>query len=472
MRIDQLSQAPCGSNFPALPHHGKIPQTHVENPEDEIAEPATIPVHLISMKPFKIGVLGAGSFARAFIPLFQAHPLVAAVTLTERLPDRLQSEAADFGITETFATLEELLRSDCDAVAIFTQRHTHAPFAIAALRAGKHVYSAVPMAVTVEEIMELTAVVRETGLTYMLGETSYYYPSTIFCREMWRQGKFGRFVYGEGEYLHDMSHGFYEAFQYSGGPDWKRAAGFPPMLYPTHTASMILSVTGAFFTNVSCLGQVDEHEDGIFRPGANDWNNVFSNETALLRTSDGGMARLNEFRRVGHHGGRSVRLSLFGTEGSFEEQTGGEVWVTREKTIHPLTDLLRCAPVTEKDREEMENLTAGAQHDFYSGIAPVHPAWRLPAEFDGHGNGHHGSHQFLVDDFVRACVTGALPPNHVWAASRYNLPGILAHESALRDGERLAVPDLGGPPAAARLLEDDLAKEAPTTPIWTLPDPE
>jgi len=36
----------------------------------------------------------------------------------------------------------------------------------------------------------------------------------------------------------------------------------------------------------------------------------------------------------------------------------------------------------------------------------------------------------------------------VWAAARYCLPGIVAHESAKRNGELLDVPDLGDPPSA------------------------
>ena len=82
-----------------------------------------------------------------------------------------------------------------------------------------------------------------------------------------------------------------------------------------------------------------------------------------------------------------------------------------------------------------EALQDGTQHDFHSGMAPVHPTWRLPPEIVHGSTGHYGSHLFLVDDFVRSCTSGALPPNHVWAAARYNLPGIIAHESALREGE-------------------------------------
>jgi len=144
---------------------------------------------------FKIGVCGAGSFAASFIPLFQAHPLVRDVVLAEVLPDRRVEEAARFGIRETYASLDELCDSDVDAIALFTQRWLHGPQAIQALRAGKHVYSAVPTGITLAEIGDLVRVVEETGLMYMLGETSYYYPCSVFCRSKWRASAFGDFVY-------------------------------------------------------------------------------------------------------------------------------------------------------------------------------------------------------------------------------------------------------------------------------------
>jgi len=62
-------------------------------------------------------------------------------------------------------------------------------------------------------------------------------------------------------------------------------------------------------------------------------------------------------------------------------------------------------------------------------------------------NGHSGAHQFLVDDFVKACVNNTLPPNNVWQASRYLIPGLIAHESAMKGGVLLEVPDLGDAPA-------------------------
>ena len=89
---------------------------------------------------------------------------------------------ANEGLDGTLDDFESMLASDVDAVAIFTQRWTHGPLVVQGTGAGKHVYSAVPMAVSVAEVEEIIATVRETGLIYMMGETSFYNPATIFAR--------------------------------------------------------------------------------------------------------------------------------------------------------------------------------------------------------------------------------------------------------------------------------------------------
>lgn len=392
--------------------------------------------------------MGAGNFAAAFIPLFKAHPGVEQVALAEVFPERLREQAERFGITECYSSLEEMLAGDVDAVAIFSQRWTHGPMAVKALNAGKHVYSAVPAAITIEEVGDLVDAVKRTGLIYMMGETSYYYPATIYCRDRYVKGDMGDFVYGEGEYLHDMTHGFYAAYQHSGGDDWKKHAGFPPMLYPTHSVSMIVSVTGQYMTHVSCLGYKDRVDDGVFLKDVSLWGNEFSNETALFRTSGGAMARVNEFRRIGYSGGNCVRCSIYGTLGSYEEQAESLLWVARDSRPEHLDSLLRTnSDIAPYLHDEFLQHNPDRQSDFKQGFSPVHPRERLPKEFAGLGNWHSGSHHFLTDDFVTAVVTGKRPPVDVWAAARYTLPGIVAHESAIKDGESLAIPDFGEGPA-------------------------
>jgi predicted dehydrogenase len=391
----------------------------------------------------KVGMVGVGAFAQSFIPLFKAHPWVDQVTLCDIDAQKLQQNAEKHGIPKTCPSLTALLETDVDAVAIITQPWLHTPQAMQALRAGKHVYSAVPTGMSIEEIAQLVKTVEQTGRTYMLGETNYYYPEAIYCREQFARGAFGHIVYGEGEYYHDWDHGLYDVAKWRGGEQWRWLNGNPPMYYPTHSTSMIVSVTGAHMTQVSCQGFVDTADDGIYKPEANLWHNIFSNESALFRMSDGSACRINEFRRIGHPG--TVRMTLSGTEGGFEHNCAGAIWVTKDrKRSERLDDLLACTgvPATSAKAEGMALVTS--QDGTHLGVSRVHPVERLPKEYLGLPNGHAGSHQFLVDDFVRACVTGQTPPNNVWQAARYAIPGLVAHESAVRGGALLEIPDCGG----------------------------
>ncbi|NLE44989.1 MAG: Gfo/Idh/MocA family oxidoreductase [Chloroflexi bacterium] len=394
----------------------------------------------------RVGICGTGAFADSFIPLFTAHPAVEQVVLSDLDAEKLSAKSAKFGLPETCASLDDLCAMDLDAIAIFTQHHIHCPQAVQALRSGKHVYSAVPSAITMEEIADLVKTVEETGLIYMVGETSYYYPCAIYCRGRFRNGDFGRVVYAEAEYYHDFDHGLYDVYRWRHGDDWERYAGLPPMFYPTHSVSMVVSVTGAHVTQVSCFGFVDNDEDMLFDPERNVWNNPYSNQTALCRLSDGSTARFNEFRRIGHPG--TVGMSLYGTEGSYEEQVKGQMWVTKDlKTCIDLTEELAPIglPVGGVDGQMAKVTGADGTH---VGVSRVHEVSRLPKEYIGLPNGHNGSHQFLIDDFVTACVTGQTPSNNVWDAARYLAPGLIAHESCKRDGELLDVPDYGDAPAS------------------------
>jgi hypothetical protein len=71
-------------------------------------------------------------------------------------------------------------------------------------------------------------------------------------------------------------------------------------------------------------------------------------------------------------------------------------------------------------------------------------------------DGHGGTHKYMADDFCKAAFTGKLSPTNAWVAARYNTPGLIAHQSALKDGESLAVPDFGDSPAGLEVLEADI----------------
>jgi len=390
------------------------------------------------VKKLRLAVIGGGQFSSSFIHLFQAHPFVEEVGLVELNPERRASIAAKFSINRTYVSLAELWESDFNAVAIFTPRWTHAQIALEAIQNGRHVYTAVPMGITQEEISQLVEAASKTKLTYFMAETSFYYPAVVFSRKKFAQGELGKFVYGEGEYLHDMSHGFSDAYAANGGDEWKSTASFPPMLYATHSVSTILSVTGAQATSVTCLGLKDNADDGIFDSNVSMWKNNQSNQVALFETSDGGIMRIAELRRVGTAPLEStVRMSIFGTEGSFEQQVGYASWATKNSF-----DIVTDEVGTFSDVENPYSLRPDyvPPNLWDGGFARVHDRSQLPKEFVGLSNGHGGSHQFMVDDFVMDAVGERKAPMDVIDAARFTIPGVLAHQSAQMAGQKLQIP--------------------------------
>ncbi|MBT19584.1 hypothetical protein CMK17_06270 [Candidatus Poribacteria bacterium] len=70
----------------------------------------------------------------------------------------------------------------------------------------------------------------------------------------------------------------------------------------------------------------------------------------------------------------------------------------------------------------------------------------LPEMLSSDLGGHGGSHAYLIHEFVDSVNRERLPRINVWQAVRYCAPGFVAHESALKDGELLKIPDWGTPP--------------------------
>lgn len=397
---------------------------------------------------FTLGIVGAGQFAGSFAKLWRVHPGVSDILATDLLPERAERLAASRDLAGTVPSYEAMLDSDVDAVAIFTQRWTHGPLVVQALRAGKHVYSAVPMAVTAEEIAAIIEAVRQTGLTYMMGETSYYNPAVVYARDQIAKDAFGRLFYAEGDYVHDMDLGFYDAYKYSGGENWKATASYPPLLYPTHSIGGVLGAWQTYATSVSAIGVTDDRGDGVFDKTVSQFGNDFSNATALFEAAGGGSFRTNEFRRVGYPSYiRESRFRFFGTSGSLEQLVNVSLWQDKQG-VTDITEQLQTRPSLPPDDPSLKDVAPALRDAFTSGSAPVHDRSRLPKEFANVHNGHEGSHHFLADDFVAAVSTSSLPPVNAWVAARFTLPGIIAHESALKGGARLGIPDFGDAPGA------------------------
>ena len=308
------------------------------------------------------------------------------------------------------------------------------------MESGKHVYSAVPI-VTIpdgDEILDWCAKLIDTsvstGQNYMLGETTYYRPQTMYCRRKAAEGAFGQFVYAEGEYYHDVDHGLREVKARREGSRTGKAwlktleekysgvmAG--PMHYPTHSTSGPVCVMNAHAVKVSAFP--------FFSTTRDDWHgDAPANETALFKMSNNAHVRICEYREIGLRGREIFRV--YGNEASFENDT----WETKYDTEEVSLDQMRD-PLPDEVVEAFS-----AEH--FAGIDRAALSEQERKDFLG---GHGGSHAHLVHEFVSAIVENRQPVINIWEASRYMVMGVMAHKSALRDGEALDVPDFGNAPA-------------------------
>jgi predicted dehydrogenase len=415
-----------------------------------------------------IGIVGLGQFGTGFVDLFQAHPLVDRIALCDREPGRLREvvnrsgwqdkASSKFDPKDAHTSLEVLLQTSLDAVAIITQPWLHASQAIQSMQAGKHVYSAVPVISLPdgEEMLAWTGRIietcRRTGMQYMLGETTVYRPETMFCRRKAAKGAFGDFVYAEGEYFHDLdspgcSLREVQRLRMTGqaGAEWEqvsrayhqRGIQSGPMHYPTHSISGPVSVMKTRALKVTAYGYRNRNKDPFFAEEA------MSDEVALFQMENGASLRICEFRELAGTFHADETFRIIGTSGTYNERMWKEnfrslPFTARPLQVTPLTDAQMHDPLPEEVAQAFIHI----QHPRVRLADVDDPSAYMP---DGHG----GSHPYLVHEFVDAVAQERLPAVNAWEAAKYMAMGVTAHKSALRDGERLDVPDFGDPPGSS-----------------------
>ncbi|HEO71991.1 MAG TPA: Gfo/Idh/MocA family oxidoreductase [Candidatus Hydrogenedentes bacterium] len=343
----------------------------------------------VSDRRLRVGVVGFGvcQFGAAFG--FQDHPNVEIVAVSDLIPERCEGLAQACRCDKTYPSLEELIKDDSiEAVFVATDAPSHARHCIDVMKHGKHVATAVPAAFgSLEEADAVYQAVKETGLTYMMFETSTFHNEAYAMREIYNAGGFGKLVYCEGEYNHYMDT---PIDSYKG---WR--IGVPPQWYPTHSNAYYVTISGGSFTEVSCMGipSIVDH----LRPENNIYKNPFGSEIALFRTSEGGMARMAV----------SWDTPGFGAEAGRVRGQKGSMY--------------------------------GMQYDGIADISAV-SLDKPPLPPTVGAGGHGGSHGYLMNEFVTAILEERKPLVDIAWSLNMTVAGIVAHESALKDGELLKIP--------------------------------
>jgi predicted dehydrogenase len=348
----------------------------------------------VSDRRIRVGIAGFGFCQFGAAWGFQDHPNVTVAAVSDLIPERCAGLAKACRCEKTYPSLEEMVKDDTlEAIFVATDAPSHARHCIEVLKHGKHVTTAVPAVwgESLEEADALFEAVKSSGKKYMMFETSAFYDECHAMRQIYRAGGFGKLVYSEGEYYHNGC-ALLPSFR-----DWR--IGMPPQWYPTHSNAFYVCVTGGSFTEVSCMGMPSLRKE--LQSANNRYKNSFGTEIALFRTSDGGMSRM------------AVSWDTPGHEpltGRVRGQRGSMIGVNYEGDEKNLPDLAK----------------------------PPLP----PSVARGH---HGGSSGNLMNEFVTAILEDRKPLVDIAMALNMTIAGIVAHQSALKGGELMTIPQYKWP---------------------------
>ena len=341
----------------------------------------------VSDRKLRVGIVGFGvcQFGAAFS--FQDHPNVQVAAVSDLIPDRCAALATACRCEKTYPSLEELVKDDSlEAVFVATDAPSHFKHCVEVLKHGKHVACAVPAVFgSLEDADKLYETVKSSGLKYMMFETSYFHEDLHAMRVIYQAGGFGKLIYSEGEYYH------YAADPIDSYKGWR--IGVPPQWYPTHSNAYYTGVTAGSFTEVSCMG-MPSLTTWLQAPN-NPYQNPFGTEIALFRTSEGGMSRM------------AVSWDTPGLSGEMGRIRGQK----------------------------------GTYYGKFEGLEANLPEVKRPPLPPGvEAGGHGGSHGQLMNEFVVSVLTDRKPLVDIAQALNMTVSGIVAHQSALRDGETMKIP--------------------------------
>jgi len=380
------------------------------------------------MKKIKIGVVG-GYRGTSMINYCKNADNAELVAICDKVPEVLEAQRQKCeGLDITFYdNFDDFLQHDMDAVVLANYANEHAPFAIKALKQGKHVFSEVLPVQNMREAVELIETVEQTGLVYAYGENYCYMPAPYEMKRLYRQNKIGEFEYGECEYVHNCE-SIWPSITYGEENHWRN--NMYSTFYCTHSLGPIIHATGLRPVSVVGFeGTRNERQDRIGAKGG-----AFGIEMVTL--DNGGIIK-------SIHGGlyqNSIWYCMYGSKGRMESG--------RENTN------------TQGVKEIF------VRSDEYSGAYEPKQENYLPKnELEGESAhfGHGGSDFYSMYNFVEKIKGNPTADTiDVYEALDMFLPGLFAYHSILDGSVPKEIPNLRDP-AVRELWKNDTACTDPKT---------
>ena len=354
-----------------------------------------------------------------------------------------------------------LAQANVDAVVLSTPLQLHAPQALQALAAGKHVLSEVIAATTLDECWALIAAVQQSGLKYMFAENSCYRRENMLVLNMVKHGLFGEIICAEGGYIHDCTHLMYFPIgdygqDRAGEPTWRGRIlqQYNGSWYPTHSLGPVaqwlginrhdrLLTTTTYMSHGPVMPEYVRQRFGAEHPDAHP--EAFAagcRAMTLIKCASGALITII-VDTTSPRPHNMVHYVLQGTGGSYLSRrfTGDDdvLWL-RERVAPGLAPPKPHRIVQGRGQSDAESYRPldefAAEFD--------HPLWQ-EHEARAARTGHGGGDYFVLSEFIESIRNDTPPPIDVVDGVTWSSIFPLSLESVRRGGAPVAVPDFREP---------------------------
>jgi len=323
----------------------------------------------------RIGIIGAGNIGGVHIQEFsKLADQCEIVAITDAYLPMAEARAQASGIPHVAASPEELIRrADVDAVIVGVPNQFHAPYAIQALEAGKHVLLEKPMALNAEAAKQIYRASRQSDKVLMVSHQMRFESVPMQIKEQVERGELGR--------IYTAKTGW---FRRKGIPGWgtwftrmDQAGGGPLIDIGVHMLDLALYLMGNP-KPVSVYGatyaEFGPKRKGIGTWGKPDWNGVFDVEdlaTALIKMEDGSTLSLEVSWAVHMDTDNTPFIHLMGSEGgaSYRGSRGKLLFEKFDRAQE--TELIK----PEDDEGERARLSRHFLACVQEGKTPISSAW-------------------------------------------------------------------------------------------------
>jgi len=382
-----------------------------------------------------IGVGARGSGHASQLAILEGVDFVAVCDLHEDRAKRSAAEVTGKGHQPKVYSGDEnawqkmLTETRPDAVFIATPWNLHAPMCIAAMKAGAHAFSEVPIAYTLEEMWEIVDTSEATGRHCMMMENVNYGREELVYLNMVRQGVIGELLHGEAAYIHELrgqmdngdTTGSWRTFQYA-----KRDGN----LYPTHGLGPVAQYMSLVRTEDTFGRLVSFSSPAKGR-------NLYAKKSANLTNP--------AWKTLDFKGG-DINTSIIKTALGRTLMVQWDETSPRPYSRHNLIQGTKGTLAGFPNRMAIEGITA--THEWTEGPAweaiaakYEHPLFKRMGELSQKMGGHGGMDFLMLFRIIECLRTGQPLDQNVYEGCCWSAVGPLSEKSVKQDGMPQPFPD-------------------------------